>query len=347
MSPLRVGVLVPCRNEAAVVGRRLANLARLEWPPGEAHRLIVVDDGSTDATAELARAGLAPFTSLGVAAEVAVNELRPGKNGAIETGLARLADSVDLVVLTDADVLVEPDALAALVRAFERDERLGMACGAQVFVQRLDPDGRCGGADGPPMARADEAWDRATALVRGLESRWGKLFSVHGQWLAWRVDLALAPAQGVAADDVDLMLRARASRRPRVERVPGARFHEEKPAAGAVGEAQGLRRARAWFQVFDGVERPPLHGLDALQRALYANVPALLPWLVLVLFVLLPLTAGWFFGALAGTALALALLAVCLSPYGRQWVRTLRLIVQARRAERAGAMPEAWEMSRE
>lgn len=347
MSPLRVGVLVPCRNEAAVVERRLANLARLEWPAGAAHRLVVVDDGSTDATAGLALAALEPFAALEVAAEVATNEHRPGKNGAIETGLARLADSVDLVVLTDADVLVEPEALGALVQAFEGDERLGMACGAQAFVRRLDPSGACGGVEGPQVERVDEAWDRATALVRSLESRWGKLFSVHGQWLAWRADLGLAPARGVAADDVDLMLRARASRRPRVERIAGARFHEEKPPGGAAGEAQGLRRARAWFQVFEGVERPPLRGLDALQRALYANVPALLPWLALGLLVLLPLLAGFLLGALAGGALALALVALCLTPYGRQWVRTLRLIVQARRAERAGAMPEAWEMSRD
>jgi cellulose synthase/poly-beta-1,6-N-acetylglucosamine synthase-like glycosyltransferase len=52
-------------------------------------------------------------------------ELRaPGKTGAIERGLAELGDEVDVVVLTDADVVIAPEALTSSARAFEREPRL-------------------------------------------------------------------------------------------------------------------------------------------------------------------------------------------------------------------------------
>lgn len=345
MTALSCGVLVPCRDEAGVIERRLANLARLEWPGGARHRLVVVDDGSRDATAELARGALAPLRALGVEAEVLENDVRPGKNGAIEAGLARLA-GVDVVVLTDADVVTSAGALVALERALASEPRLGMASGAQTFVRALEPDGRAPGEEGAGLEPCGAGWDRLTAVVRRLESRAGKLFSVHGQWLAWRADLALAPAPGVAADDVDLMLRVRASARPRVALVEGARFFEEKPGGEELGEAQALRRARAWFQVFAEPGRPPLRGLDAVQRAVYAHLPRRLPELQLLLVaaalaaVLLP--SPWPWGLVSAVVLGL----LALSPPGREWARITRTIRRARRAEARGAMGEAWESLR-
>ena len=53
-----LGVVVPCRNERAVIARKLLNLALLRWPEtdGRPHRIVVVDDGSEDGTAGVAGA---------------------------------------------------------------------------------------------------------------------------------------------------------------------------------------------------------------------------------------------------------------------------------------------------
>ena len=341
----RVGVLLPCRNEAAVIERRLRNLARLEVA-GLEPRLVVVDDHSTDDTAEVARRAFELLA--GWRTEVISNQVRPGKNGAIEAGLAHLGGEVDLVVLTDADVAVDRGALAVTWAAFATDSRLGMACASQRFVRALPEDGSCPGEGGAALERADEAWDRWTAAVRRLESRTGRLFSVHGQWLAWRADLGLAPTGGVAADDVDLMLQVRASARPRVELLADARFFEEKPPAGEAYQLQGLRRARAWFQVFDGRRAPAgLTGLDRLQWWSYARLPGHLPLLAVAGLLITTCSAAWGFGVLGAVAvLVLAALVLC-TPLGREWLRTLGLIRRARRLEREAAMPESWEMSRE
>ncbi|HVS19047.1 MAG TPA: glycosyltransferase, partial [Planctomycetota bacterium] len=208
-----LGVIVPCRDEAAVIARKLANLALARWPEAaRQHRLVVVDDGSLDDGPAIAREACARlFDPRSVRAEVVANTVRPGKAGAILTGLRELAQggAPDLVVLTDADVVAEPEALRDLALAFERDPGLGLACAAQRFVEDLAADGTCRAADlGEPRA-AGGLYDAWTARVRALESRVGALFSVHGQLCAWRTSLGLAPGEGIAADDLDLMLQAR------------------------------------------------------------------------------------------------------------------------------------------
>ena len=230
-----LGVLVPCRNEGAVIARRLANLARQEWPAARApHRVLVVDDGSEDGTGERARAALdaAPFPPQ-VRAEVVANARRPGKGGAIETGLELLGEHVDLVVLTDADVVCDARALLALAEAFARDPRLVLACGAQRFVAELPGSGEARGADGSLPPDVGTAYDRISAWVRRRESARGRLFSVHGQLLAWRAELRLAPRRALAADDLELMLAAR-ERAPagRIELVPSALFLEQRTLPG-------------------------------------------------------------------------------------------------------------------
>jgi len=83
--------------------------------------------------------------------------------------------------------------------------------------------------------------------VRAIESRFGLVFSVHGQLLAWRRDLALSPTAGIAADDLDLMLQVRA-RGLRIEWVSAAQFVEVRAPRGKERELQALRRARAYVQ---------------------------------------------------------------------------------------------------
>ncbi|MCC6407469.1 MAG: glycosyltransferase [Planctomycetes bacterium] len=363
-----LGVLVPCRDEARVIERKLANLARVDWPrAGRPHLVVVVDDGSQDGTAAVAERAIARgFAGRPeVAVRVVANTGAPGKASAIARGLAELGSEPDLVVLTDADVIFERPALVELANAFARDPRLGMACGAQRFVRALGDDGDAH-AD-----LVDDAglYDRWTAGVRRFESRSGRLFSVHGQLLAWRRALALAATPGLAADDIDLRLQARA-RGARIELVAGARFVEVKAPAGEARREQELRRARAYVQC---VESPHVAALaargDALDRlhfACYRHVPLLAPWLVLAALVAAPLAAGAFAAArpsaasagaewalaesVGGVALGAAVLGLelllALSPPGRRLARLFSVIVRATRAERREPLSGTWRTAR-
>ncbi|MFE1552696.1 glycosyltransferase [Streptomyces sp. NPDC058718] len=114
----RVVVVVPARDEAAVLPLSLPSLLAQDYP-GEAE-VILVDDGSTDGTGQLAgelaeaRGGL-PLTV------VSPGEPEPGWTGklwALRHGiaLARTREP-EFLLLTDADIAHEPDSLRLLVGA--------------------------------------------------------------------------------------------------------------------------------------------------------------------------------------------------------------------------------------
>ena len=93
------------RNRAASLPRVLDAFAALQSPPG-GWSLVVVDNGSADATAEVVQRyiGRLPLTLLHCAA--------PGKNRALNAALPHIAG--DLVVFTDDDVLPAADWLVRL-----------------------------------------------------------------------------------------------------------------------------------------------------------------------------------------------------------------------------------------
>ena len=348
---LRFGVIVPCRNEAEVVARRIRNLARLDWPASDVpHRVLVVDDGSTDRTAERARAAIDDLGDVaGLAFEVVTN---PGPHGKLQAmGLAIEAlDDVDLLLLTDADVVFRADTPRALRDAFARDPRLAMASGAQEFVDALADDGSCERPDGDAPRASGERYDLLTAWVRRIESNSGRLFSVHGQCLCWRRDLELRPSAGFAADDLDLRQQVRA-RGGRIALVGGARFLEIKIDDHATRESQALRRAEAYFQF---VRRTP-HGagsglLDRLHWSAYRFLPE---WFPALRWVTVLVLGGLGVAVVVGLGVPRGLEPLVVLPLATTiaWflLVTRRIdgwIRRASRAERAAGLTDSWETAR-
>jgi hypothetical protein len=345
----RLLVVVPCRDEERVVERRLANLALGSWPACERpHLLVVVDDGSVDGTAELARAACARlFDPARVACEVVANALRGGKAGAVRSAVESREAQVDLVVLTDADVVHERDSLLALSDAFERDARLALACARQWFVEDLARDGTTRGEGGGLPRPAGAPFDLATARVRALESRFGALYSLHGQLCAWRAGSGLAPTLGVAADDLDLVgqVRARATGPRRVEVVQRALFLEVK-ARGDAARGQSLRRARAYFQAVRRM--PPDAGgpLARLQSFAYRVGPGLAPPCLGAALVFGLVALAWWHGVMGAlAALALGALSSAV-PALSHWVGLVATIFRASRLERRATLADQWSMER-
>jgi glycosyltransferase involved in cell wall biosynthesis len=356
MGALAIGLVVPCRDEARVIERRLANLVCVSRAGGALRRVVVVDDHSSDGTAEVAQAfarrEAAACDAAGVAIDVLANAHAPGKCNAIRTGLAHLAaHAIDLVGITDADVVCAEGALERIAAAFERDPRLGLACGEQLFVASLANDGSLRAADGGELVPAGGRYDRLTALVRRFESRSGRLFSVHGQLLVWRAADALAPRVGVAADDIDLMYEARARGR-RVELVRGARFVEVKVPAGPDRDAQAMRRARAYF---DALRPAGAFGSGAVDRAhewCYRHLPRAAVWLA-PLWLAFFVYATWraldhVFGSPLSLymGLGLAFVFVYLLRPLRDFAALLLVVERAARASRRERSTDRWEMAR-
>ena len=107
-APAALTVVFATRNRAAALPPVLDCLAAIV-PPAGGWKLVIVDNGSTDGTTELLHRyrGRLPLTVL--------SEPEPGKNRALNTALGCLEGS--LVVLTDDDVLPQPDWLLCLQKA--------------------------------------------------------------------------------------------------------------------------------------------------------------------------------------------------------------------------------------
>ncbi len=106
----RVTAVVPARDEAAVVGRALESLARQQFI-GRL-QIILVDDASEDATAEIALRYATVIRGAPLA------EGWTGKLWAVSQGVAH-AEAPDYLLLTDADIVHSPGNLAGLVARAE------------------------------------------------------------------------------------------------------------------------------------------------------------------------------------------------------------------------------------
>jgi cellulose synthase/poly-beta-1,6-N-acetylglucosamine synthase-like glycosyltransferase len=121
----RVAVVIPAWNEAAVIGRTIDQLARLEYPR-ERLRIYVVDDASTDGTPGLLRAKAAQYPGLVWA--LRREQGGEGKAHTINHGLREIRAEgwYEAVMVIDADVIFTTSSLRRMARHLA-DPKVGAA----------------------------------------------------------------------------------------------------------------------------------------------------------------------------------------------------------------------------
>lgn len=108
-----VSVLVAAYNEESCIARKIENTLALDYPPNKLE-LVIVDDGSTDRTAEIVRSCASPRVLF------VRQPTRSGKPSALLRGLAETRGEV--IAFTDANTEFEPRAIRKLVRHFADPE---------------------------------------------------------------------------------------------------------------------------------------------------------------------------------------------------------------------------------
>jgi peptidoglycan/xylan/chitin deacetylase (PgdA/CDA1 family)/GT2 family glycosyltransferase len=188
-----VSVVVAAFNESAVIGQCLASVCRSRYRGlGE---VVVVDDGSTDETAEIVEALAARDDRVRL-----VRQPNRGKPAALNRAFAEAGGEV--VVTLDADTLFTPTTVHRLVEGFARDigGRLGAVAG-HVKVGNL----------GNPLTR----WQALEYIMqvgvdRSAQDALHAIMVVPGACAAWRRE-AVVHAGGFSAatlaEDCDLALQ--------------------------------------------------------------------------------------------------------------------------------------------
>jgi hypothetical protein len=228
-----VCVILPVHNESRRIEAKLANLLALDYPQDKLKQILVVGDGCTDDTLERAvRVSPRVVTAIDLTH-------RGGKAAALNAALARC--EAEIVVFTDAAIILEPQALRALVSHFT-DPAIGCVSGED-YIEGAGTEGLYG---------------RIELLLRREEAKLYSIAGASGCFYAQRRQLCLPFVAGLAPDFLSVLVTVRAGKRAVAE--PAARG---AMAATASQRAEFARKART-FQ----------RGLSAL----FANAQLLNPF---------------------------------------------------------------------
>jgi cellulose synthase/poly-beta-1,6-N-acetylglucosamine synthase-like glycosyltransferase len=282
-----VSLIIPAYDEEEVIVAKVANALALDYPR-ERLQVIVASDGSSDATAERARAAGASL----------VLELPPGGKVAALNAAAEQAAG-DVLAFSDANSVWARDALRRLVAPFG-DPGVGYVCGQ---VRFLDPEGN----------NLEGAYWHYEMAVREMESALGGVTAGNGAIYAVRRD-AYIPLPAAGSHDLSFPFRL-AKRRLRSLYAPGARA-EEKMVPTIEGEFARKRRMMVglWdIVVGEGMVSPrgypALFAFEVASHRLLRYLSPLLHLVALVANVFL-LGSGWLY--VLTFVLQLALLAAAL-----------------------------------
>ncbi len=179
---LRVAIVIPAFNEAESLPGLLAAI------PAQVDRVVVGDNGSSDATAELARAGGA----------VVVHETERGYGAACLAAIAWLAhnEPPDILVFLDADLADDPAGLPLLLAPILAGE-------AELTLANRLPLAEAGALSGPQRFGS---W-LAGGLIRLI---WGHAFADLGPFRAirWQTYQQLGMADRNYGWTVEMQIKA-------------------------------------------------------------------------------------------------------------------------------------------
>ena len=184
-----ITMIIPVYNAEHVLPAKLQNCVGLCYP-GEKVEILVVSDGSTDRSGEIALQFGARHPNIRLVEPGG----RVGKSAAQNLG-ASVAKG-DILVFTDVDTILGPDSLQLVARCFSRSE-VGCVTGHVVWSAEHDAE----------RARADNLYWRFEHSIWQRESTLGVLACASGACMALRSRLfrGIDPWYG---DDVILPLDA-------------------------------------------------------------------------------------------------------------------------------------------
>jgi len=274
-----VTVIVPCHNEAEVIDRCIYSLKAQEFPHDKLE-IIIVDDGSTDGTADRVEDHVdgtpEPGGFLLRGRQIRVGEFRgtlalirnghAGKAHALNAGID-LATS-DVIVNVDSDVVLDPGAVRAIAEYFVLHPDIGAATGNIEIdwdiIEERDRDGALVlDEDGGLVSKSLSVMERFLAKAQFLEylsafdlgrraqSIEGAIYTLAGACSAFRREIfddGCAYLNDTVSEDTLLTFELH-RRGVQIGFVDNARVHLEPVTDWDALYAQRVRWARGQLEV--------------------------------------------------------------------------------------------------
>jgi len=189
-----VTILLAAYNERDVIGTTLARLQEIDYPRDRL-TVLIGSDGSDDGTVAAARAAVRP----GLPVEVKDFRERRGKMAVLRDLIASV--NSEIIVLTDANTLIDPKAIERLTRWFG-DPTVGCVCGRLELVAPA------------ATGRAERGYWRFETWLRRKENRLGALLGANGALYALRRSAYVSLPEDPITDDfvLPMMVRLRGFR---------------------------------------------------------------------------------------------------------------------------------------
>ena len=125
---MKIYIIIPAYNEAEFIGETLQSLISQSKP---AHKIVVVDDGSTDNTPEIVSEFIENHPEISLIKNVSEGKHLPGSKvvKAFNLGFNTLDDNFDVICKFDADLIFPKDYLEKISLLFDQNPRTGMVGG--------------------------------------------------------------------------------------------------------------------------------------------------------------------------------------------------------------------------
>lgn len=185
-----VSVIISCFNEETQIAAKLENTLELDYPNRHLE-IIVISDGSTDRTVEVAR----QYENQGV--RVIDEQARQGKT-AVQNQAVDLARN-EIIIFSDADVIYQPDAVQKLVRHFRDDSVAGVG-GEVLFTTEVEYS----------VSPQENLFRRYEKYIKRLENRFGNLIGFTGAIYAVRKSAYIPLPGAIISDFIESLVLAQA-----------------------------------------------------------------------------------------------------------------------------------------
>ena len=210
-----VAVVVPCWNEGKTLGVTVESLIALDYP-AEKFEIIIVDDGSRDNTLAIAKRYESAPGSTGPRVTVLHKE-NGGKHSAMNLALEHT--QAELIGCLDADSVVAPGALTAIVQVFQNPQ---VAAATPAIHTKKSEN---------LLQHMQEAEYRLGLFVRFTLASMGSMYITPGPFSFFRTAVVRASGgwrHGYSTEDLEMAMRLQ-SQGYQIANVPGAQVFTGTP----------------------------------------------------------------------------------------------------------------------